>query len=359
MTNTLVTVPLVLLLGCTVSGPRMWQVGTDSDWQSVAAGFQTTCAVKNGGVVWCWGRNDYGQIPGAVGSQKAPVAIDAPSTFTSVARPELGVCGHATDGRILCWGFGTHGDLGPDSAGGPGNTVRLAQQGTDWSSVTKGSEHTCAIRNGKPQCWGGNSWKELGDAFPYESASPLPILNVPSATVVDAFEHHTCALTAEKELWCWGGGNATGDDSGTGLDEGTPAKRISDDTDWKSLSTGVEFGVAIKEDGSLWQWGRFGRGEAQSLHRVGTGNDWLSASAGEVVACAIQRDHSLWCWGADDQDLLLGRGAQSEPVQLDDGKDWAHVSCGTAHTCALKNDGTLWCWGDDTNGEIGNGNEDE
>lgn len=347
------------LLGCGGSGPKLWQVGTDADWQSVAAGFQSTCAVKQDGRVFCWGRNDYGQLPGHAGNSKVPVEITLPQPFASMARPQLGVCGQGADGTLYCWGFSTHHDLGGGSNLGPGNPVLVAQSGTDWSSLSKGSEHTCAVRQNQPYCWGGNAWQELGDAFPYETAEALVVPHVGSVTAVDAFSHHTCALTTEGKLWCWGGGNDTHTDGGLSLDTGSPPKLISEDTDWASFSTGVEFGVAVKQDGSLWQWGRFGRGDAEPVHQIGEERVWSQVSAGELIACGIKQDGSLHCWGSDDYELLLGKGEQHQTPTRMDPEAFKQVSCGTTHACAVKTNGTLWCWGEDKRGQVGNGSDDE
>ena len=46
--------------GNTVLSPI--QIGTDSDWVSVAAGDFHSMATKADGTVWIWGRNDSGQI---------------------------------------------------------------------------------------------------------------------------------------------------------------------------------------------------------------------------------------------------------------------------------------------------------
>ena len=38
------------------------QVGTDTDWQSIAGGDAGSYAIKSDGTLWAWGRNDFGQI---------------------------------------------------------------------------------------------------------------------------------------------------------------------------------------------------------------------------------------------------------------------------------------------------------
>ena len=38
------------------------QVGVDDGWSTVAVGSQHTCAAKADQTLWCWGRNEWGQI---------------------------------------------------------------------------------------------------------------------------------------------------------------------------------------------------------------------------------------------------------------------------------------------------------
>jgi alpha-tubulin suppressor-like RCC1 family protein len=38
------------------------QIGTDSDWDSISAGYQHVIALKNNGALYSWGQNDYGQL---------------------------------------------------------------------------------------------------------------------------------------------------------------------------------------------------------------------------------------------------------------------------------------------------------
>jgi alpha-tubulin suppressor-like RCC1 family protein len=38
------------------------QVGPATDWRSVAAGFDHTCATKTDGTLYCWGNNDEGGL---------------------------------------------------------------------------------------------------------------------------------------------------------------------------------------------------------------------------------------------------------------------------------------------------------
>lgn len=81
---------------------------------SVATASDHSCAVC-GGVAYCWGRNDRGQLGrgGSVASAEVATPIDAPGvTFSSVAVLAGGGCAVDSTGLAWCWGDGPHGELG-------------------------------------------------------------------------------------------------------------------------------------------------------------------------------------------------------------------------------------------------------
>src|SRR5207253_10504044 len=79
----------------------------------VAAGSNTTCAVKTDGSLWCWGDNPHGELGnGTKAGSATPFHVAA---LPSVAWARAGadhVCAAATDGSLWCWGYGYPGDLG-------------------------------------------------------------------------------------------------------------------------------------------------------------------------------------------------------------------------------------------------------
>jgi len=54
------------------------QVGTGTDWESVAAGWYHTCGVKTGGTLWCWGANWFGQLGDGTAWKENPIEVTLP-----------------------------------------------------------------------------------------------------------------------------------------------------------------------------------------------------------------------------------------------------------------------------------------
>ena len=74
----------------------------------------------------------------------------------------------------------------------------------DAVSVEAGSGHTCAIRSGgSVDCWGANTFGQLGDGTTSPRTNPSAVLGIDDATSLGATAH-TCAVRAGGSLECWG-----------------------------------------------------------------------------------------------------------------------------------------------------------
>ena len=206
----------------------------------------------------------------------------------------------------------------------------------------------------------------LGLLTPTATASQLSIREVAAGG------NHTVAIAADGSLWAWGE-NSFGQ-LGTGVGElgnRTTPVRIGTDTNWRSVSAGSIHTVAIRTDGSLWEWGhpwgfRFGEITEEAAvaravpRRIGTDTNWASVSAGVSHTVAIRTDGTLWAWG-DNYRGQLGDGTTSSesgeghitPRQIGTDSDWADVSAGGYHTVAIKTDGSLWAWGCNRHCQLG------
>jgi alpha-tubulin suppressor-like RCC1 family protein len=237
-----------------------------SGWTSVSAGESHTCGIR-AGRVYCWGNDTLGQLgDGTAGGVRATPGLikSNASDWTSVSAGVNHTCA-VRAGRVACWGTDSHGQLGDGTAGDFRPTPALVKSNaTDWTSVSAGSDFTCGVRGGRVACWGKDTLGQLGDGTPGVNPDPTPGLIASGATdwtSVSADRFHTCAVRAGR-VACWGddGNGQLGD--GTSLDapDPTPGFIQSGATDWKSVSAGGVHTCAIRATVAAC-WGSDNSGE--------------------------------------------------------------------------------------------------
>ncbi|MCA8837649.1 MAG: putative Ig domain-containing protein, partial [Proteobacteria bacterium] len=186
-----------------------------------------------------------------------------------------------------------------------------------------------------------------------------------SATQVSAGNDHTCAISGDGEIFCWGLNNGR---LGLGMvisDLNTP-HLVGDATNWSQISVGNSHTCAINTDSKLYCWGagatgQLGIGDTDSRTvptRVGDAVNWMHVSSGREHTCAINSAGHLFCWGESDNGRLgIGDEAMDSlaPARVGEANNWSQVSAGGFHTCATRSDGQLYCWGEGDTGRLGLG----
>ena len=100
----------------------------------------------------------------------------------------------------------------------------FTQAFTEFQQVSAGHLHTCAVTlENELYCWGHeNAWR-LGLADRKSRSSPHKV-SLPNVKQVNAGASHTCAVTVSDELYCWGSGNYGQLGLGDEDDRNTPKK---------------------------------------------------------------------------------------------------------------------------------------
>ncbi|MDX2088168.1 MAG: hypothetical protein SFX73_09965 [Kofleriaceae bacterium] len=154
----------------------------------------TMCAIDHAATAWCWGAA-YGASP----SRKLEGVID-------LALGDRHNCAITAADGLFCWGDNTNGQCG-DIVGARtcGNTCRVEATSIPLAArrVAVGERHTCALTtDSEVYCWGSNEVGQLGrtDAFLLGDLG----LVVGNAVDLVAGYAHTCALTDGGSAWCWG-----------------------------------------------------------------------------------------------------------------------------------------------------------
>lgn len=243
----------------------------------------------------------------------------------------------------------------------------------DWKSVSAGHAHSCAITvDGQLWCWGAHGDGQLGagnmeDALHNEAIrTPVQAGDDDSWREVFPGTNHTCALREDNTLWCWGRNSYGVLGLGDAPDPSIP-QQVGTADDWKDFSMGdFHHACGVRTDGTLWCWGHNGHGklglgdsdDRDSPQQVGDHEGWTRVDNGFSHSCAIRDDGTLWCWGQGLHGRLgLGDDEDNKdtPQRVGSDDDWADVATGNSTTCGLRSDGTLWCWGGNSAGVLGIG----
>jgi alpha-tubulin suppressor-like RCC1 family protein len=311
-----------------------------------------SCARK-AEVLFCWGQ----RLTGAQAEPPAAANLDrtAPRAIGNfdVAHAAAGgphTCGLKTNGKIACFGHSAFNELGRPNATDPLCTAPFFYDyhanpnhqcvGTlvevmfgalpKTTNVVAGEVHSCALADGRVQCWGANTNGELGrpGTGAAELNAQIVVTDPALLTPLDGVSRlasdgakHTCALRANGVV-CWG----LNDVGQLGVDPVALAQRSSAGAPITGTAGASAIGVA------------------------------------ERVSCAVKSDATVLCWGADLAALGDGgTGASFTPVPVRGPAgvglltNVASVAPGARHACALKKDGTVWCWGKNDRGQLGDG----
>jgi alpha-tubulin suppressor-like RCC1 family protein len=354
------------LHGVTDAGPPPPPV---SRWAQIAAGTTSSCGIRLDHTLWCWGRNDVGQLglgaPDPVGHRE-PTQVGTDANWTSVSVTVSTACAIKQDQTLWCWGDNSGGEVGNGMSGMQvGAPVPIA--GT-WKMVAVGEDHACGIQaDDSLWCWGDGSDGRLGFGDTTAALTPKQLVGSTWKTVSTAL-HSTCGIQSDDTLWCWG--KADSGQLGTGMTESDSPSQVGSET-WQSIAAFGDSACGVTA-GRLLCWGQNTHGQ------LGTGTmgmnatvpvgvltpdptaNWVSVTGGVAHACALRGTGDLWCFGQNDRGQIGTGGSPSDvlsPMKLDGGP-WQSVAAGAEHTCAIDHDGRLWCVGNAADNALGTGDGD-
>ena len=99
---------VVALVGAIVAAPA-------AQATSVSGGWESACAIKDDGTVWCWGTFDTGLGDGMSVKSASPIRVHGLAQATDVASGGDHHCARLANGTVWCWGANSNGQLGDGS----------------------------------------------------------------------------------------------------------------------------------------------------------------------------------------------------------------------------------------------------
>ena len=290
-------------------------------------------AAKLDGTVWTWGSNVYGQLgDGTTVAHSVPTVVPGLTGIISVAA------------AVTTGGYDD----------GESHTAALRSDGTVW-------------------CWGENRSGAVGDGTTTQRTSPVQVKGLRDVMLIAAGGYHNLAVKLDGTVWAWGNNGYYGQcGDGTTINRLTPVQ-VTGLTNVVGISAGTYHSVAVKLDGTVWTWGFnaygiLGNGTAGVL---GDANSYFTASstvpvqvpgltgivevsAGAADIIALKNDGTVWTWGRNVGTLGDGTLTQrNSPVQVKNATGIVHIASGGWQTLLMKADGTVLTCGWNSKGEFG------
>jgi alpha-tubulin suppressor-like RCC1 family protein len=166
------------------------------------------CAIAAGGSVVCWGDNGGGQLGSGVAGPPSgsPTTVAGLPPALDLAAGFMHSCALVQGGDVWCWGSNAAGQLGDGTRNPHFAPVRVAGGAT---ALAAGGNHSCSISgSGALSCWGENADYELSGSQGTDITSPTPVLSSINVITVALGAHHLVALGSDQgPSWVQGANN--------------------------------------------------------------------------------------------------------------------------------------------------------
>lgn len=345
----------------------------DETSRAINLGINHSCAVTTQGAVKCWGSNGSQRLSSRpFQNESTPMTVmELQQGIRTVAVGSSHTCVVTETNGVKCWGGNWLGQLG----GGidmpwPGTLVDVVGLSDNVTAIAVGASHSCALRtDGRVQCWGYNRDGQLGDGTTIDRNVPTDVIELPAEVIaITAGGNHSCALTKERQVKCWGS-NFTGELGDGSTANSTRPVAVGNLTDAVSMiAAGGSHTCAAFQAGGIQCWGNNSSGQLgnQATLFIQATPVWVanfnetiqSLAAGFQSTCGVTYAGRLYCWGANtDGQLGNGTFADASQPKIVTGLPTtvAVVATGSSHTCALLQNQQIHCWGSDVDGELGLG----
>jgi alpha-tubulin suppressor-like RCC1 family protein len=319
--------------------------------------------------VYCWGYNFFGQLgDGTITDRSKPVRVAGGLRFVHVSAGTSHTCGVTPSNLAYCWGAGSTGALGDGTTAETRRKPVRVAGGLHFRQVVAANHHSCGVTTeNRVYCWGSNLFGEIGDGTegtprlkPVRVATELRFRSVSAALL------HTCGVTRYDRAYCWGlnsngqlGGGPPGDKSPTPV-------RVVGGLRFRHVIAGFSHTCGVTTENRSYCWGdnfsgKLGDGTTTPHLTPGLVAGGLQfrqvGAAGKDHTCGVTSDDRAHCWGRN-RDGQLGDGTIVErptPVQVAGGLHFRQVSARFDHTCGVTLDDVAYCWGANGEGQLGDG----
>jgi alpha-tubulin suppressor-like RCC1 family protein len=328
-------------------------------FRQVSAGGSHNCGITTDSHLYCWGLNYGGALGiGTFGGPEvvSPVPVASPFRFRSVSAGVEFTCAVTVFDALYCWGRNEEGQLGNGTTVPSAVPVRAATQ-TRIREVSSGSHHACAVNVGDiAYCWGRNDHGQVGDATTAQRSVPTRPFGWAHFSTISAGDEFTCgvtttnAVTPPRRAYCWGAFS-----QGHYGDQTTHAttrrpQPVPGAVEFDSVKAGLTHVCGISPTHRAYCWGAdhgwlgspsSGSNFQSTPRLVSGGRAFRSVDAGTYRSCGVTVHDVAFCWGLG---VVNGTPVES-PLPMRVGGDllFRQLEAGGSFACGVTTGGKIYC----------------
>jgi alpha-tubulin suppressor-like RCC1 family protein len=339
-------------------------MGAKKTFCNISSGFYHSTGIDNGGLVWCWGYNQSGQLGDyTISSRRTPVSVlGAKKTFCKISAGKNYTTAIDKNGIVWVWGYNDKGQLGDNTVVSRCTPVSILGARKTFCRITAGDTHTFGIdKNGLAWGWGYNAYGQLGDNTTVSRCTPVSILGARKTFCkIETGITHTIGLDSSGKLWGWGIIVNLGVGGFTTIPYRAHGQHI-----FSYISAGFNHSAGIDSTGQVWTWGSNSSGQlgVNSIISKRTPVSILGAKKTfcKIIARATQnigldKNGLVWTWGYNLNGQLGDNTVVSRctPVSiLGARKTFCQIFGGGYSTYGIDYSGQVWTWGLNHTGQLG------
>ncbi|MGE4461877.1 MAG: cadherin domain-containing protein [Arcobacter sp.] len=250
--------------------------------------------------------------------------------------------------------------------------------------------HSGAIKGGKLYTWGRNNYAQTGigytstlststTEYPHPISPKYIAVNDVKFVSLSFNQNFSTAIDENANLWTWGEdksgqlgrGNLEKDSCSGTEDCRKTIEKVDNLTNIISVATGYNHTIALKNDGTVWTFGKNDKGQlgdgtttnqstpVKVLFNESDNVKVVQVAGSSNSSYAIDNLGRVWAWGSNSYSNL-GQGsasstAQTTPILVPFSQEVEIVSidAGRDHVVALDKSGVVYAWGLNASSQVG------
>ncbi|MCJ8347799.1 bacillithiol biosynthesis BshC, partial [bacterium] len=265
--------------------------------------------------------------------------------------------------EVSCFGANNYRQLGDPTLSSSLTPLKVSSL-TNVEQLALGDRFTCALLLDQTvKCWGNNAYNQLGNNTS-SSSSPIPtqVIGLKNIIKIAAKGFHTCALSKDQNLFCWGYNGNGQFGNGQTVYYPRPSQAFKNIQEINDFSVGNDFTCVQSNLGKLFCAGANGYGQLgdnstqRKLNAVEVLNiqNSVQIASGHSHSCSLQKNGQVFCFGRGDLGQIASKDFSHSGVAINESGlvNVSAIFTGQNHTCAILQNADVTCFGQNNSGNL-------